>query len=450
MKIIEHNKAFDDRIYPGAFIGATFVASGVKNSIIIYHGYLGCNIESVHMRSDTIPGGFYTPIIATGLNENDSIYGGLSKLKDTLKEVCRRKYDIIWVLTGDATSITADDIHSLSSLDIIPAGTKLISLDVPGFLGGIRKGTDIALAKLLENTAVSIEKTNSICLVAPHLMGIKSHPIEAKEIKSLLNRCNILTEHILSKQLHIEDLDDIVKNRYFLSLCWESMPELENFCQKHSIELLNPDIPLPIGIANTEEWLLAIADIFNNREKSQNILLEDSKILKDQLKHNYNYSWLSTLYNEKTCSIYGHSQFAVSLARCFYYDFNIKPKVIAILSETEEAIEKSKRLLSDMANYTDFTLLINPDYYSYLQHINEARIDFAVGSIQDKPLCTGANIAHMSLSGFYFFNNYNFIPWPYTGITGTLSLLTELGFLMEKAFYYEKYWKNYAYKPAET
>lgn len=445
MNIIESNDIFKDKMQPGAFIGSTLVAAGIKNSAIIYHGYLGCNVESVHMRSDSIPNGFYTPIIATGLNESDSIYGGYEKLKQTLNQVCQKNYDLIWILTGDATSITADDIQGLANSADIPDNVKVISLDVPGFLGGIAKGTDIAVSKLLEYSECFEKKENSICIIAPHLMGIKSHPYDIDEINYLLESSGVTVDSIISKNLNVNEVKKLLQSKYFLPLTWEAMPNLEQQCNKYGIEYLNGDIPLPIGISNTENWLLSLAGKLNSLEQAKEALLKEKEVVIKQLKYNYNYSWLSTLYAEKTCSIYGYSQFAVSLALCFFYDFNIKPKVIAIIAETAKAIDKSKRMLAELSEYTDFTLLINPDYYTYVNCLKTANVDFAVGSVQDKPLCVGEGFSHVSLGGYYFFNNYNFIPWPYMGIKGTLALLTELGFLMEKTFYYEKYWKNYSY-----
>jgi nitrogenase molybdenum-iron protein alpha/beta subunit len=447
MKIVENNSFFDDKMQPGAFIGATLIASGIKHSAIIYHGYLGCNIESIHMRSDSIPGGFYTPIIATGLNENDSIYGGYDKLKRTLIEVARKNFKIIWILTGDATSITGDDIYNVSKDADLSKDINVIPLDVPGFLGGIVKGTDISITRLLETLKPVEKQKDSVCLLAPHLMGIKSHPVDIFEIKELLCRANIPVHNILSKNLDAHTLQTLRENKYFYPLTWESLSCTKHFCAQNNITLLNNDSLLPIGIANTESWLIEFAKTFNKETSAQKVLLEDKNIVTSQLKYNYNFSWLSTLYTEKTCSIYGNCQFAVSLATCFFYDLNIKPRVIAILAETEEAIITAKKHLEELSKFTEITVLVNPDYYTYINHVKAASVDFAVGSIQDKPLCTGENIPHMSLAGYYFFNNYNFIPWPYMGVKGILTLLTELGFLMEKTFYYEEYWKNYTYKP---
>lgn len=445
LQIVNQNSFFKDQSQPGALVGATLVASGIKNSIIVFHGYLGCNIEIIHMRSDTIPGGHYTPIIATGLNESDSIYGATDKLKDTLKQISKRKYSYIWIITGDATSITADDIYGVASQVNLHPETKVVPLDVPGFLGGIARGTDVTTAKILNTLPDSEKKNDSFILLAPHLMGIKSHPYDIDEITSLLNASEIEVSAVISKGLSEEGIQQVNQSRYVLPLTYEDMPEVLSYCNKSDIEYINSDLPLPIGIANTEEWLLGISKIAGKEQQARNVLLQKKEIVERQLKYNYNFSWMSTLFCEKTCSIYANASMAVSLARCFFYDLNIKTRVIAVLAETDAAIEKAKRMLEPLAEYQDIKLMFNPDYYSYVNEIKQANVDFAAGSIQDKPLCVGEDIPHMSISGYYFFNNFNFIPWPYMGIRGMLAILTELGFQMEKTFYYEDYWKNYSF-----
>src|SRR6056297_992021 len=107
MQIKNDNKEYKDLMRPGSFIGATLTASGIKNSLIIFHGIAGCNIEAVHFRSDQIPGGAYVPIIPTGLNEADCIQGGNEKLLKTLRDSIQqsqsknRPPDIVFILTSD-------------------------------------------------------------------------------------------------------------------------------------------------------------------------------------------------------------------------------------------------------------------------------------------------------------------------------------------------------------
>lgn len=394
------SRQYTDLMRPGAFIGATLVASGIKNAVIIFHGIAGCNIEAVHFRSDNIPGGNYVPIIPTGLNELDCIQGGYDKLVRTLRDaIAQRPPEIAFVFTSDATSIVGDDIQTAARTVSAETGVNIIALDVPGFLGGITKGVDAILCELPLPEA----KLN---LIAPFLMGSKNWKNDAEEITRLLKAAGVSGN---------------------INLSGEELPELEK-----KMEIFNGNFPLPLGIANTEELLLYFV---HDQAKVDGLLAEDLAFLKSQLRFNYNFSWMSTLMFQKRCGILGHAKFAASLARCVLWEFGIIPKVIGLVSETDRAINQSLELLESIKNQAEFKVLINPTYLEYVNAMKEANVDFSIGSIQDKPLSYSHKIPHLSLCGFNFYNQYNFIPWPLVGVRGVLGLLSELSVVMEEAFY---------------
>lgn len=456
MKIIDKKHIYKDIMEPGSFIGSTLVASGIKNAVIIFHGIAGCNIEAVHFRSDQIPGGSYVPVIPTGLNESDCIYGGMEKLLKTLRDtinlslVKNRPPDLVFILTSDATSIVGDDIQTAAKIVKKETGIKIIALDTPGFAGGIVHGTDLALTQLIkkfpsENSHVV--KKSGINIVAPHLTGSKNWTNDTDEMIRLLQESGIAVNLNLARNLSVKELDKFGDAKFNYILSGENLAEFEQLSSDYGIKTLNLNLPLPIGIANTEEWLLSLTDKIGNIDKAGELLAEEQILIQKQLKYNYNFSWISTLMHGKYASILAHAKFGASLARCLFWDFGIIPKVIALTSETEKAMNEAIELLEPLKNTVEFTVLKNPTYFEYGNAINEAKVDFAIGSIHDKPLCLGYKIPHLSLAGFNFFNQYNFIPWPNFGVRGTLGLLTELSGLMEDAFYLKDMISTYNYTP---
>jgi len=380
---------------PGAFIGATLVASSIKNAVIIFHGIAGCNIEAVHFRSDLIPGGHYVPIIPTGLNEQDCIQGGYEKLLRTLRDtINKRPPEVVFILTSDATSIVGDDIHTAARIVEAETGVKVIALDTPGFLGGITKGVDVILNELPP-------PENKLNLIASFLMGSKNWKNDADEITRLLEAAEVQGN---------------------INLSGEELPEFEK-----KIKIYDKNFPLPLGVANTEQFLSTFIDA----QKVNELLEPDLKFIKKQLRFNYNFSWMSTLMYQKRCGILAHAKFGASLARCLLWEFGIIPRVIGLVGETDRAIEQALELLKGIES----KILINPSYLEYGHAIKEANVDFSIGSIHDKPLSYSHKIPHLSLCGFNFYNQYNFIPWPLVGVRGVLGLLTELSRVMEETFY---------------
>jgi len=435
---------YKDLMRPGSFIGATLTASGIRNSLIIFHGICGCNIEAVHFRSDQIPGGSYVPIIPTGLNEADCIHGGNEKLLKTLldsigqAQAKNRPPEIVFVLTSDAPSIVGDDIHTAAKTAEEKTGIKIIAADTPGFLGGISSGADIVLTGLLEKFSVTKDDSqnkNSVNIIAPYLMGSKNWTNDNDEIIRLLEASGINLNLDLCRNFSLKDIDKFSHAGYNINLSSEEMTSFEQKSFELGVKNYYRNLPLPLGAANTEEWLLNIAKDLGSEEQAKEILTADRKFVQKQLRFNYNFSWMSTLMYQKKCGLLAYAKFGASLARCLLWDFGIIPRVIGLVVETERAKQEALELLETLKGQAEFEVLINPSYFEYGNALKQAEVDFSIGSIHDKPLSLGHKIPHLSLCGFNFFNQYNFIPYPNMGIRGILGLLTEISRIMEETFY---------------
>jgi len=443
MKIIRNQTEYKDLMKPGSFIGCVLTASGIKNAVIIFHGVLGCNIEAVHFRSDQIPGGAYVPVVPTGINEADCIQGGNEKLLATLRNTInqslarKKKPDAVFVITSDAPSIVGDDIQNCAKIVEQETGVKIIAVDSPGFAGGVSSGTDIFLTKLIQKYLQEGSKPDnkSVNIVAPYLMGSKNWNNDIDEIIRMLQASDISVNLNLCRNLDMQNLGKITNAGFNYILASDELKNFEALCSKASLQTIGDSLPLPIGIANTEEWVLAFAEKVGDIEKAKKFLKLEQKFVQSQLRFNYNFSWMSTLMYSKRCSILANACFGASLARSLIWDFGIIPKVIGLYAETERTEQKALALLEPIKHQADFTVLINPSYFEYANYIKKSNIDFSIGSIQDKPLSLGLKIPHLCLSGYNFFNQYNFIPWPIMGIRGILGLLSELSRIMEESFY---------------
>lgn len=438
------NSPYIDLMRPGSFVGAVLTASGINNALIVFHGIAGCNIEAVHFRSDQVPGGGYVPIIPTGLNEHDCIQGGNEKLlrtlRDTIAQAQKRKRppDVVFVLTSDATSIVGDDIANAARIVEEETGVNVIALDTPGFLGGTAKGVDAALTALLRRFAAneeSSEQKNGVNIIAPYLMGSKNWINDNDEIVRLLQGAGIAVNTVLTRNFRLDELNKFAQAKYNLNLSGENLSEFEELSSQFGVSSYDKNLPLPIGAANTEEWLLSIAKDIGQEEKAKEILVADQKFVQRQLRFNYNFSWMSTLMYQKRCGLLAHAKFGVSLARCLLWDFGIVPRVVGLIAESDRAVNQAMELLEAIKGQADIKILINPTYFEYGNTLKEAKVDFSIGAIHDKALSLGHNIPHLSLCGYHFFNQYNFIPYPNMGIRGILGLLTELSRVMEEAFY---------------
>ena len=132
-------------------------------------------------------------------------------------------------------------------------------------------------------------------------------------------------------------------------------------------------------------------------------------------------------------AVIGDAVFSASMARCLFYDFNMRPIVIGLRSDSQIAIDRGKQLLEEMGRYCDFDIYENPTFFEYGQAINKTQPYLAIGDGSDKMMVISENIPHVCLGGFRFMGRFNFVPWPIFGVRGILGLLTELSMASDSA-----------------
>ena len=444
-----------DQFQPGAFVGTLMLTSGILDTVNVYHGVSGCNAMVQHFRGDLIPNGGYVPNVATGFLENDAIMGGAAKLERTLREVARGNHskkppECIWVSMSDCPAVSGEDIEGLSRSVMSDVGTKIVAIENFGFKGGIARGVELALCKLLDEVIEPYEgERKGVNLIAPFLIGSGNWPFDIDHIIEMLEASGVKVNLVLSRNLRYADLQRFGAAEANILLSYEDMPDFISRSDALGIPTFQEPLVLPYGVGNTEEWLLQMAARFGDAEKAKQYLVQEMAAIKKVLYQNYNFSWMASFLSDKYAAVCGYAPFAAAVARYLFYDLNIRVKVVGLWGETDASMEKASAVLEPMSEFMDFEVLQNPTYLRLGQAVKEANVDFVIGSMQDKPLFKGLGMAHLNLAGFYYFNNYNFVPWPLTGVKGSLRLFSEISKIVEDAFYETEAWKKLALVPRE-
>lgn len=447
MSIVVHEKMRDytDKYNVCVLMGAAKAATGVPDTMVINHGVGGCRMAMEHLRSDNVPDGLFVPIISTAPDQSSVIYGGGKKLDITLEhavvEAKKRKTPLkaMWIFTSCATSMIGDDINSAAKKIEDKYGIKVIPLDTPGFLGGEQKGHEKVFCALVDNFAKKdIPKNpNAINIIAPHLIGSKFWPWDHQEMVRLLGKADIDVNITFSYKTPVEKYENFGAACANYNLSGEDFKDFKSLSSEYGVEMWGEDLVYPIGIANTEEWYLKIAGKFGNVEKAKAQMKEDMQRVQKRIRGDYNASWFLSDISGRHIGILGEAKYAASLARCMFYDFNCYPVVVGLCGETREAIDSGKKILEELKPYCDIEIYEDPTFFEYGNALKKADVDFAIGSRYDLRLVRGIGIPHISFGKNYFFNNYNFIPWPSFGITGMLTMMTELGKFYEEEIKHE-------------
>ncbi|MBI4524194.1 MAG: nitrogenase component 1 [Deltaproteobacteria bacterium] len=444
-----------DQFQPGAFIGSIFLTSGVLDTVNVYHGVSGCHAMAQHFRGDLMPNGGYVPVVGTGFLETEAIMGGAGKLEKTLREIAearlvKEKPQCIWISMSDCPAVGGEDIEGVARSVAADSGVKIVAIENAGFKGGLVRGAELALCKILDEVVEPHDgEREGLNVIAPFLMGSANWPFDIDHIVEILEAAGIKVNLVLSRNLTFADLKRFSAAEANLLLTYDEMPDFLGKSEALGVPTLTDDLALPFGIGNTEEWLLTLAERFGDPEKAKRYLLEEMGKVKKILHRNYNFSWMASFLSDKYAAVCGYAPFAAAITRYLFHDLNIRVKVVGLWSETEAGIEKAEKVLEPLSESLDFTVLENPTYLQMGEAAKKANVDFAIGSMQDKPLFKSYGIAHLNLGGFYYFNNYNFVPWPLVGVKGSLRLFSEICRVVDDAFYETEAWKKLAFVPGD-
>jgi len=446
-----------DQFQPGAFIGTILLTSGILDTVNVYHGVSGCHAMVQHFRGDHVPNGGYVPAVGTGFQEPDAIMGGAAKLEKTLRGVAAGKLMVkepprcIWISMSDCPAVGGEDIEGVGQGITAEAGVKIVAIENAGFKGGVARGAELALCKILDEAVEPYDgEQEGLNLIAPFLMGSGNWPFDIDHMVELLQGAGVKVNLVLSRNITFSDLKRFAHAQANLLLTYDEMPDFERRSEALGVPTLRDDLVLPYGIGNTEEWLLSLAGRFGNPAQAKCYLTDEMTRVKRVLQRNYNFSWMASFLSDKYAAVCGYAPFAAAITRYLFHDLNVRVKVVGLWSETDAGIEKALRVLDPLSDCLDFTVLANPTYFQMGNAAKEANVDFAIGSIQDKPLFKGLDIAHLNLAGFYYFNNYNFVPWPLVGVKGSLRLFSEVARVVEDAFYETEAWKKLAFTPGDA
>ena len=439
-----------DSAQQSALAGAVLAISGIKNAAIIIHASSGCGWTGRWMRSEHPLN--YVPLIATSLLENELIYGGKEKLQRTIDWVMEQwKPKLLFILVGDSGSLINDPVEGIAFEREKISHVPIICLDVPYFKGLSAVGVDDVYQSLLERFAKKdiSKKKGAINLIAPYLSGSSNWPFDLEEMARLLQGIGLSVNCVLTSNTGMEEIERFYAAEADLYLTHEVFPQLATLEDEMGILRLGLDLPLPIGVCNTEEWLSGIARRFD-KEKEAKLLIELEKKHLAPLRFLYNATWLQTWLSNQSAAVIGPASWASSFSRFLYYDLNVYPKVIALYGDSDDPIEYSKNILKDIQGCLNPVVLENPLYIEVAQTIKEAEVEFAIGQTQEKSLIEGIGVAHLSLAGLYsILGTYNFIPFPSVGFRGVLYLFTMLGQLVEKAFHEPQRWRELGFKGRE-
>ena len=214
----------------------------------IAYRYLGNNVVS-KMRGNRP---FYHHGICTNIQESDTIYGGIPKLRKAVKEAYERyNPKIVYITTSCASGIIGDDVQALADEMTDELGVPVFAVECEGFKTRIwSTGFDASFNGVL-NAAVKPPKKKQPDLV--NIFNFNGIDSFSPLLKTIGLRPNYLIE-----TRSVEELSQMTEAACSSTIC----ETLATFMSDKLEELYGiPQVkaPSPYGLQWTDRWLRAVA-----------------------------------------------------------------------------------------------------------------------------------------------------------------------------------------------
>jgi nitrogenase molybdenum-iron protein beta chain len=198
---------------------------------------------------------------------------------------------------------------------------------------------------------------------------------------------------------------------------------------KFDIPTILSDIPLPIGVKNTNRWLRAIGEYFEVQDKVEEIVKAGEEKVVDILRRRA--LMIIPRYRNCRVAVSADAGFGIGLLRMLFEELEMIPDLLLIRSSSKQARAILERELWALGIAPKVAM--GADGYQIKKAIYDANVDCALGSAWEKYIAEEAGIK-IAFDCFSPTNRSIYIDRPYFGYDGMLNLLEVIANDWECAF----------------
>ncbi|MBU7026097.1 MAG: nitrogenase associated protein, partial [Theionarchaea archaeon] len=337
-----------------AFYGACQTAFGFENACIIAHSPQGCQLSADVAFQWQQADYTMTEVLCSKLCEDEIVHGGEDTLRRTILDA--RTYDVplVFVISACGPEIVGDSIQSVTEEMEPTVDFQIIPIAAPGFLGSQYKGVDIALETLIKRFSKDKEnekekRENTVCILAPHASGNPTWPGDLHWIKEVFAAINVEVSSVLTYHSSLQDLETIMSCETCLVLSHDAGLQAAQLLQNHKIEWLCKDVPLPIGVENTRNFLELLGTRFDSEKEIENIIQKGEQTVIQNLRRR---GLQVEFFNKISAAVVADSTIGIPLLRFLAEDLEMIPELVLLRSDNGRTL--AEREIK--------TLQINPEF----------------------------------------------------------------------------------------
>lgn len=259
MTALSHEQSFklQEIGTPSAFEGALWAAMGIKDGITLFHSPPGCYINQ-HVNA--LVNDWTAELYTTNLSYGNIMQGAEDRMEQTLRKlISKRKPKAVFIVTAPTVEVTKDDIEGV----VKKVGFKNTVIIHPPIGGSLADGKDTAFIRMLDLVSQPArKKKRSVNIIGPTFSTFNWRA-DLYELTRMLRSIGVTVNTVFTASATVSDLKRAAQAE--LNLCiypfdcgLKTAQEME---RRFGIPYM-ADV-IPIGFANSAEWLERIASFFN-------------------------------------------------------------------------------------------------------------------------------------------------------------------------------------------
>ncbi|TGE32523.1 nitrogenase iron-molybdenum cofactor biosynthesis protein NifE [Desulfosporosinus sp. Sb-LF] len=242
-----------------AYDGARVVLMPITDVAHLVHGPIACAGNSWDNRGARSSGSqLFRRGLTTDIMENDVIYGGEKKLKESILEIAlRHNPKAIFVYATCVSSLIGDDVDKICKEAEVELTIPVIAVNCPGFLGDKNIGNRIAGEVLFDRVIGTAEGPNEKIPLSINLIGEYNIAGDIWGVIPDLKNLGITLQTAITGDAKFDDIRSAHKASLNVLICSKS---LTNLVRKMEISYGIPFMEGSFyGIHDTSETLVNIA-----------------------------------------------------------------------------------------------------------------------------------------------------------------------------------------------
>lgn len=280
----------------------------VRGAAVVAHAPIGCDayVSGLNYagRAVSITRGLdvhTVRMISTNIQERDTVYGGLEKLRKAILEAHRRfQPTAIFVTSSCASGIIGDDIESVTDEMEDELGIPVVPIFCEGFKSKVwTTGFDAAYHGILRKLVKPPKKKQEDLINIFNFQGSTTFTALLEKMK--------LRPNYLVPMATVEQLGEISEAALSVHMC-ETLGTYVATALEEKYGVPEVKAPAPFGVQWTDEWLRTIGRETGRQELAEQVIEEEHDRIAAELQE------IKEKLQGKTVYVYAGDSFAHSLA----------------------------------------------------------------------------------------------------------------------------------------